>query len=268
MKPAIIVRTIADGVLARAIFEGPTLVTSDHHLNVHDGRDNFQAELFVSWLMGYDPNRWGLVFLGDFVDLWEAGSLPPILRDNCGVLRLISFFRKTLLKKGNHDEDLEAGDLPAALGIEMVEEFPEDGFVGWHGHELDPACSGPGAKFGKAATVFWAALEVLGLGARLEGWKDEILRRRKVNTRTASKRGDDNEAYIRDAIARAEAAMRAGKEPPIVVASGHTHKAQLYRLPGLPGHYYANPGSWTRRGLGSALEIDGERMRLLEITAA
>jgi len=267
MKPEINIRVVAEGTLARPVFEGPTLITSDHHLNVHDGRDNFQAELFVSFLMGYHPRGWSLLFLADLFDIWEAGSLPPILRDNAAVLALISFYRRKRLVAGNHDEALCQADLPDRLGIELSDVIDETGAFAWHGHQLDPACSGAGARFGKLATVFWAALEVLRLGPMLEGVKDSILRGRRRKSVTASKRGDDNDRYIQDALERVDLAMDSGAEAPVLIFSGHTHEPQLLRIPGLPGHYYANPGTWTRPGRGGAIEIVGTRIRLIEVTS-
>ena len=76
------VRIIAEGVLAQAVFDRPTLVVSDLHENTGDKQDNFQQGLFGEFLLGFSPACYDLLDLGDRLDLWESPDVVGIVCHN------------------------------------------------------------------------------------------------------------------------------------------------------------------------------------------
>jgi UDP-2,3-diacylglucosamine pyrophosphatase LpxH len=253
---------IARGVLAEAPF-GPLLPAlsqsngqvflSDLHLNSEGGQDNCQQALLRPYLASLRPGA-VVTVAGDGFDLLEEPSYWRI-QANCGATLSALNARRAFFISGNHDPNLAAWPLRQAY-------FPEEldlsrAFV-WHGHQLDPACSGGATMAMRVAAFAWGVLERLGLGPRLHSWKDGVeewyRRRRGRRARTASKAGENNAHWIADAIRRDK----------VLYISGHTHLPELVNLGG--GHWYANPGSWVETGVGYAIEVEGVDISLVRIT--
>ncbi len=241
------VSEIARGKLESPVFDRPELEVSDLHLNCPGGQDNFgpNSRMFCEFLDLHSPEIWGLTLNGDINDIWECNDRAAIIRHNWEVERRIIRYpsRKKLL--GNHDGE------PGAPESEFVDETPLRHI--WHGHQLDPACSGPG-YVGKIASAIWAMIERDGLADELAWLRDAALGINRRLYPTAAERGADNAIWIADAAKR-------GK---VYCSSAHTHHAQLVEI--APGRWYGNPGSWVNPGRGEAIEIDGRDIRLLEIT--
>ena len=251
------VRTIAFGTLERAVFDHPTLIISDLHMNTSGKHNNFQADLFLAFLGAYPASTWDIIDLGDHWDVWESGSLHRVISANVAVEAALSRFHR-IVTLGNHDGNIDQGDIDRWLALSVVTHLADkDNYWLEHGHRLDPACSGKGRWVGRVASALWGAVERVGLGRVLGGIAAWVKRVYYRGRKTAAKRKDDNEEYITDAI---------GREC-VLSATGHTHSPELLELPGQPGHYYANPGSWVEYGRGYALKIIGKEIKLLVITA-
>ena len=238
-------RTIGEATSSNPIRERPFIAVSDLHENSAGKQDDFQKGLFLEFLDAYPPERWDLFILGDWRDFWEDPRGSALLANNEDVERRIAQYRTTVLW-GNHD------DMPGlpdeAYALETATLFA------WHGHQLDPACSGYGT-LAQVASFIWGGIERIGLARVFEGLKDRIVRAANRRIVTASKRDEGNEAYAADARTR-------GKP---LYLSGHTHKAELVEWN--PGRVYANPGSWTKKGKGYAVTVEGRIVRLLEVVA-
>ncbi|HUU54508.1 MAG TPA: hypothetical protein VMY87_06265 [Armatimonadota bacterium] len=252
-------RVIARARLGAPVWDRVLVVVSDLHQNSRGGHDNFQARLFKEFLLqlieenGRDMT---LFIAGDRHERLEEPRGARLARNNLVVDRIMGRV-DTIDLPGNHD-DVD-GDR------KYLYEFSTDKIHAWHGHQLDPACSGAG-RLDKVGSAVWGALERVGLGKLLGGLKERALRAVMRRRKTASLRQDDNTLYIEDARARMEAARAEDRLPQLLYVCGHTHGPQLVELG--DGAVFANAGCWTRRGLGYAVVVDAMEVELIEVREA
>jgi len=229
-------------LLARSLWPRPFIAISDIHENSAGPQDNCQRDLLYEWLLGYSPEDFDLLILGDWHDYWESPAGGPVYEHNEKLERVIARFPVRFLP-GNHD---------AAPGC-FFTELDLGGLFAWHGHQLDPACRGRGT-LGRIASRLWGGVERVGLGRAFSGVRDSVVRAANRRIKTASIRGAGNEAYLADARKRGS----------VLYLSGHTHRPELVEWS--PGHVYGNPGSWTEPGTGWAIIVEGNEVKLLEVT--
>jgi len=198
------------------------IVMSDMHRGDGTGSDDFahNSLIYKCALDHYLREGFTYIELGDAEELWENKTFEQIYITHTSIYDRIREFHdpdpeKTRYIKiwGNHD--IQWKDNADSLreifpGIRVHEEIIIDaGTAGrillWHGHQVDPKCSGKGAAFSKFfVRRFWSPLQKYGI---------------KDPTRAATNPGLCNE--IDEKLCRM--ATDNDKDIDIIIA-GHTHR--------------------------------------------
>lgn len=248
------VRTLKTGRLRREVWPGALILVSDLHENSGGGHDDFQKDRFLDFIgwcaRRYPKSTREFLILGDRYERLEEPRGAKIAQNNWTVDRTLAV-EVVVEVPGNHD------DVDGIDSSFTISEWSD--FFAWHGHQLDPACSGR-VRFDWAGSLLWGGLQKIGLGPRLEGVRDYLTRWVRSRQKTAAQRGDDNYVYKADALRRVE------DDSKVLVASGHTHCPELTSIEGHPGCFYANPGCWVDPRASHAIVIEGTEISLLEVT--
>ena len=256
---------LQSGRLARPVWPRPLLVVGDLHANGPGRHNNFHKGLFRELLTAFPPGRWAILDLGDHFDVWETPRLERILDYNEDLDAQTAEYEK-ILCVGNHDDPPLC--LPDELDWDVRERLislSTDGawtLFAFHGHQRDPACSGRSSWVGRTASFLWSVLERVRLGQALRRPKEWVVRLAHRRVKTAARRSDKNDVYVREAMDRAR------YSDTVLSLNGHTHCAELREIPGRNGYFYGNPGPFCGPDGGSCIVIDGRDITLMEVRYA
>lgn len=157
--------------------ESKFIVMSDCHRGDGSAGDEFASNslIYKCALEYYLENGFTYIELGDAEELWENDDFEQIYITHTSVYDLLRRFHdpdpaKTRYLKvwGNHDEDWH--DDPASLrslfpGIQVHEAVILGPILLLHGHQADPTCSGPKARFTRfLVRKVWSGLQKFGIG--------------------------------------------------------------------------------------------------------
>lgn len=249
---------VAEGQLTEHVSDDPLLFVSDLHMGAGDKADNFlgQDDLFLQFIDRF-PNH-EIVIVGDGFDGWEnPDAWTILLAHGAVILALGQRARSTVRIHGNHDGDRTFWESLPREGWKACDIYGLNDLLAEHGHRLDPACSGPGTWIGRRASAAWGWIERKGWAPRFEWLRRLVTRWNDRRRATFARTAETNARYVRE--------FTSLSAPWTVWVTGHTHRPQLVEHPRLPGHFYANPGSWVERGRGYAVLIAGKQISLVEV---